>query len=216
MAPTLYVIPASSPVRAVLMTAKAIGLNLELKTLDMSAGEHTTPEFLKMNPQHSLPTLVDDDGYVLWDSHAIMAYLVSNYATSDSLYPSDIKTRALVDQRLHFDSSVVFRTLTQILRPMIFQGKKNVDQKDTDSAHEVYSFVETFLEGREWISGDSVTIADFSFISSLTSFNVAVKIEESKYPKLAGYLKRAECLPGYEANKEGLEAFIAIVKPLLK
>ena len=48
MAPTLYVIPASSPVRAVLMTAKAIGLNLELKTLDMSAGEHTTPEFLKV------------------------------------------------------------------------------------------------------------------------------------------------------------------------
>ena len=187
-----------------------------------------------MNPQHSLPTLVDDDGYVLWDSHAIMAYLVSKYATSDSLYPSDIKTRALVDQRLHFDSGVAFRTLTQILvrifkqvtpilvivlipqRPMIFQGKKNVDQKDVDSALEVYSFVETFLEGREWIAGDSVTIADFSFISSLTSFNVAVKIEESKYPKLAGYLKRAECLPGYEANKEGLEAFIAIVKPLLK
>ena len=99
---------------------------------------------------------------------------------------------------------------------MIFQGKKNVDQKDVDSALEVYSFVETFLEGREWISGDSVTIADFSFISSLTSFNVAVKIEECKYPKLAGYLKRAECLPGYEANKEGLEAFIAILKPLLK
>ncbi|KAJ3663904.1 hypothetical protein Zmor_008122 [Zophobas morio] len=216
MAPTLYITPASPPVRSVLMAAKTIGLNLDLQQVNLFKEEHKTPDFLKMNPQHSLPTLVDDDGFVLWDSHAIMAYLVSKYATSDSLYPSDIKTRALVDQRLHFDSGVAFRTLTQILRPMIFQGKKNVDQKDVDSALEVYSFVETFLEGREWIAGDSVTIADFSFISSLTSFNVAVKIEESKYPKLAGYLKRAECLPGYEANKEGLEAFIAIVKPLLK
>lgn len=55
-----------------------------------------------MNPQHCIPTMVDK-GLVLWESRAIMTYLVSAYAKDDTLYPKDLKVRALVDQRLHFD-----------------------------------------------------------------------------------------------------------------
>jgi hypothetical protein len=44
----------------------------------------------------------------LWDSHAINVYLVSKYAKNDNLYPKDLKKRALVDQRLHFDTGVAF------------------------------------------------------------------------------------------------------------
>lgn len=67
-----------------------------------------------MNPQHTIPTLVDDDGFTIWDSHAIMIYLVSKYAKDDSLYPTDLKKRALIDQRLHFESGVVFAYLRRI------------------------------------------------------------------------------------------------------
>jgi glutathione S-transferase len=44
----------------------------------------------------------------LCDSHAINVYLVAKYAKNDNLYPKDLKKRALVDQRLHFDSGVAF------------------------------------------------------------------------------------------------------------
>lgn len=67
-----------------------------------------------MNPQHTVPTLVDDDGFTIWDSHAIMVYLVAKYAQNDSLYPKDLKKRAIIDQRLHFESGVVFATLRNI------------------------------------------------------------------------------------------------------
>lgn len=61
-----------------------------------------------MNPQHTIPTFVDDDGSVVWDSHAIMTYIVSKYAKDDSVYPEDIKKRAIVNQRLFFESGVIF------------------------------------------------------------------------------------------------------------
>lgn len=73
----------------------------------MAKGEHLTEEYMKINPQHTVPTLIDD-GKTLWDSHAINTYLIEKYASDDSLYPKDLYQRALVNQRLFFDCSVLF------------------------------------------------------------------------------------------------------------
>lgn len=53
-----------------------------------------------------MPTLVDGN-YVLWDSHAITAYLVDKYGKDDTLYPKDLQKRGTVNQRLHLDDSIV-------------------------------------------------------------------------------------------------------------
>lgn len=66
-----------------------------------------------MNPQHTVPTL-EDDGYFLWDSHAINAYLIGKYAKDDSLYPEDFKKRGTVDERLHFDNGVLYTRLLDL------------------------------------------------------------------------------------------------------
>lgn len=56
-----------------------------------------------------MPLLEEEDGFILPDSHAIMAYLVAQYGKNDSLYPkNDNRQRAIIDHRLHFDSSVLF------------------------------------------------------------------------------------------------------------
>lgn len=60
-----------------------------------------------MCPQHTIP-LLDDDGFYLADSHAINAYLVQKYGKDDSLYPKNLKERAKVDERLHFDNGTLF------------------------------------------------------------------------------------------------------------
>lgn len=64
--------------------------------------------FLQLNPQHCIPTL-DDEELVLWESRVILTYLASMYATDDKLYPKDVRTRALVDQRLHFDLGTLYQ-----------------------------------------------------------------------------------------------------------
>ena len=105
----LYYTPLGAPSRAVMMTAKMVGVKLNLKTVDLMAGEHLKPEFLKLNPQHTVPVL-DDRGFVLTESRAICAYLVQKYGSHDGLYPKLPKLRAAVDERLYFDLSVFYHT----------------------------------------------------------------------------------------------------------
>lgn len=107
MPATLYQMPPSGPVRAVRMTASLLGEELELKMLDLTKGEHLSEDFLKINPQHCIPTLVEEDGFTLWESRAISAYLCNKQRETnpkaEELYPSAPRDRARVDRILHWD-----------------------------------------------------------------------------------------------------------------
>ena len=109
----LYHMDASAPCRSVRLTAKMVGVELNLKVINLPAGEHLKPEFVKINPQHNIPTIVDDD-FVLNESRAICGYLVHKYAKDDTLYPKDPKVRALVDQRLYFDMGVFYQSFGKV------------------------------------------------------------------------------------------------------
>lgn len=113
MAIDLYYMGCSAPCRAVMMTAKLVGVELNLKMCNLMAGDHMKPEFLKMNPQHNIP-VIDDAGFYLNESRAICAYLVNKYAKCDKLYPKEAKARARVDQRLYFDAGVLFNRFLQL------------------------------------------------------------------------------------------------------
>ncbi|RXG56399.1 Glutathione S-transferase 1, isoform C [Armadillidium vulgare] len=80
----LYYYNWSSPCRAVGLVAKALGISLNKKVTLLLKGEHLTPEFLAINPQHCIPTLVDGD-LKLWESRAIVLF-GSKYGKDDSLY----------------------------------------------------------------------------------------------------------------------------------
>lgn len=108
--PILYWNHISSPTRFVLLTAKELGLDLELRLISLIDGDHLRPEFLKINPMHTIPTL-DEPGAIIWDSHAICTYLVEKYGKNDQLYPKDLLQRAQVDQRLHFNGGFLFQRL---------------------------------------------------------------------------------------------------------
>ncbi len=77
----LYYMSMSAPCRAVLLTAKMVGVEINLKTINLMQGEHMQPEFLKINPQHTVPCL-DDSGFVVTESRAICAYLVNKVNTT--------------------------------------------------------------------------------------------------------------------------------------
>lgn len=114
MALKLFHTSISPPSRAVLLTIRNLGLEVEVKKLNLLAGDHLTPEFLQLNPEHKVPVLVDDD-FVLTESRAIMAYLVNSRKPGSDWYPTDPRKRAVIDQRLYYDATVVFERNGEVI-----------------------------------------------------------------------------------------------------
>lgn len=97
------------------MTIRNLGLEVELKHVDFQKGDNKTDEYCKLNPLCQVPVLVEDDGFVLTESRAIAAYLVNSRQPDSPLYPVDPVRRAVIDQRLYYDASVVFQSHIDIL-----------------------------------------------------------------------------------------------------
>ena len=86
----------------------------------MQAGENKSDEFLKINPQGTVPVVVDDD-FAMNESRAICCYLVNAKSPDNSLYPTDdIKARYIIDQRLFYDSSTFTGALMGALVILIY------------------------------------------------------------------------------------------------
>lgn len=208
----LYGFDPSSPVRAVKLTLAALEVPYEYVIVSTRNKEQYSKEYLKKNPQHTVPLLEDGEA-TIWDSHAIMAYLVSKYGKDDSLYPRDLLKRAVVDQRLHFDSGVLFASALRAITKLVLSlGITVVPKERIEAITEAYDFLELFLKDHDYIAGDQLTIADFSVVSTVSSLVGYVDIDPAKYPKLKSWLKRLEQLPYYSENSIGAEQFIALIK----
>ncbi|XP_017491404.1 PREDICTED: glutathione S-transferase 1 [Rhagoletis zephyria] len=210
---TLYGNKLSPPVRAVLLTLNALNLDFEFRVLDLFAKEQLQPEFLKKNPQHTVPALEDGE-HIVVDSHAIAAYLVRKYGKDDTLYPEDFHARAIVDQRLYYEAATLFATcLKPITGPLFHENVTEVPKQKLDQISEAYTTLEAFFSQGPYVAGENLTIADFSIVSTVSSFNAAfVPISKDKWPRLAEWLKRLEALPYYaEANGAGLKMYAALI-----
>nr|UQS35834.1 glutathione-S-transferase epsilon 2 [Plodia interpunctella] len=213
---TLYKIDASPPVRAVFMTIEALNIpGVDYVNVNLLEREHLKDDFVKINPQHTVPTLKDDD-FVLWDSHAIAGYLVAKYGADDSLYPNDPKRRALVDQRLHFDTGILFPSLRGTVEPIFFWGEKSPRPENLEKIEKAYGFTESFLTS-PWLVGGEVTLADICCVATISSMNEVLPIDGNKYPNLVGWLERCEKEIFYKkGNESGLLQFRQLLKSKLQ
>lgn len=210
----LYYLEGSPPCCTVLLTAKAVGVELNVKVLDFVAKEHLKPEFLKINPQHTVPALVDD-GFILWESRAIQAYLVDKYAKNDSLYPKCLEKRALVNQRLYFDLGTLYARLADYYYPQLF-NKVPLNPEKLKKLEDAVGFLNTFLEGNTYAAGDVLTIADISLVTTVSTME-CFNFDLSKYDNiLRWYANMKVACPGYDRNEKrvaDLKTYLDSKKP---
>lgn len=205
-----YYLPASAPCRAVQMAAKAVGVELNLKFMNLRAGDHLKPEFIKLNPQHSVPTLVDN-GFSLWESRAIMVYLAEKYGRNDSLYPKDPVKRAVVNQRLYFDMGTLYQRFADYYYPQIFNGQSPDDEK-FKIMQEAVTFLNIFLEGKSFATGTDMTLADLSLLATISSYEAA-GFDFRKYPNVKKWYDNIKKVaPGAVINQMGADEFKTFFK----
>ncbi|KAG8331938.1 Glutathione S-transferase [Homalodisca vitripennis] len=211
----LYYASGSSPCRAVLMLIKALGIKLNLVELNLMNKEHLKPEFLKINPQHNVPTL-DDNGFAINESRAILTYLAEKFGKDDSLYPKDVKKRALVNQRLYFDIGTLYQRFADLYYPIMFFGA-SFNEENKKKLDDAFGFLDKFLEDSTWVAGDAYTVADYAIAASVSTADI-VGYEVDKFKNVAKWFAKCQSnLPGYaEGNKAGLQVFKGMYEALTK
>src|SRR6185436_9975580 len=122
----LYYNPLSLNARRAWAPMLHLGLQdqVELVLVDLGRGEHMTPAFLALNPNHKVPTLIDGD-FVLWESIAIALYLAEK-TPGQTLWPATARERADVMRwigwhAIHFGPVVGTFNLEHVIRPLLFK-----------------------------------------------------------------------------------------------
>lgn len=173
-------------------------------------GEHFSPEYKKINPTSTVPALMDGDTNV-FDSNAIAIYMVEKYAKDDSLYPKDFKLQTKVNERLFYIASYIFPRGYQLFFN-VFLGKRaaaEVSENELMEFHRGFETVESFLDGNEYLTGNTLTLADLSLWCMTESGSQLIPIVETKYPNYSRWLAKMRELPTFELNKEGADKHVA-------
>lgn len=142
---------------------------------------------------------MDDNGFIVWDSHAICAYLVDKYAKDDHLYPKDLKLRAKCNQRLFFDTGSLFVRVRDCGIPIFYKAATEVSKDNVETIYKAYDVLEAFLATDPFLVGSSLTIADVSASITLPFLDVFAPILTDKYPKILAWLDRVKkTIPFFE------------------
>ena len=202
----LYYHPLSSNSRRVVLTAIHLNVDIELVVVDLLKGEHKTPGYLRRNPNGRVP-LLDDDGFTLWESHAIMQYLADGTPGQD-LYPLDVKARADVNRWLfwsayHFTPAVGFISRERVSKKMV-GGAGGPDPIEIARGEALLTaaaqVLDDHLARNAWIAQDKLTLADFAIASPLMHA-AAAELPVTGYANLQAWFARVQALEAWKKSK---------------
>ncbi len=194
----------SSNVQKVLWFCDEAALRFEHEEIGGDFGRTTDADMLARNPNARVPT-IEDDGFVLWESNAILRYLAAKYA-SGAMWPTDIQARADADRWMDWQQTTVLVPLTTI-----FWGRVRTPEAYTEAqiaeaeaaAVPIWQILDARLEGRDWIMGDSFTIADIPLaILAWRWFSLAKA--PPAMAALNAWYARTRARPAFEARVAGI------------
>ena len=176
-------------------TLQELGIDFESVVVNLQRGEHRRPEFLRLNPAGKLPVLVDGE-VVINESVAIVLYLAGKYPER-GLLPTDVVTRAEIDRWLLFTVTELEQPLWRIARNTFVypEGQRLAADVPTASREfkEMAAVVESHLRGREFVVGDTVTVADFVLAYTLDWGHEVGLLGD--FPALEAYVERMYARP---------------------
>lgn len=203
---TIWGRPNSVNVQKVLWCLAELDIPYQRIDAGMQFGKNDQPDYLAMNPNGRVPTLVDGD-YVLWESNSVMRYLCMAYGQGTPIYPQSPKARAAVDRWLDWTLS----TLQPVERPLFWGLVRTAPekrdmvqiQKDADAAGVVWRVVEAQLASRRYVEGDQFTIADIALGAFARRWFGVKGVTKPKLPHLERWFGEIAQRP----------AFVRIVAP---
>ena len=190
----------SSNVRKPLWAAEELGLAYEAIDAGGAFGVVDTPEYRAMNPNGRVP-VIEDDGFVLWESNAIVRYLLGKHAPNSTWYSADPQARAIADKWMDWTTSSFagpFRT--------VFWGvlRTPADKQDWPAINaaikectELLSMADEALVSQPYLSGPDIGMGDIPLGSFIYAW-FEMPIERAPQPYLQAWYERLKQRPAYQ------------------
>jgi glutathione S-transferase len=215
----LYMHPVSMTSRPVRLLIAENGLEVDEQMVDLMAGEHYQEPFASLNPNRLVPVLEDGD-LRLTESSAILKYLADKFDLPS--YPKDLRQRAKVNEMMDWFNTNFYRDFGYgWIYPQLFPHHRRPDdavQQATVAWGKERA--KTWLkvlndhwlgDGRPYLCGDQITIADY-FGASLLTLGEIIRCDFSAWPNVERWLGNMKRLPSWPKVNEALYGFAEAVK----
>jgi glutathione S-transferase len=175
-------------------------LNLKYDRVDAGGkfGVNNTPEYLAMNPNGLVPT-INDDGLILWESHAIVRYLSRKHGNGN-LWPDDARACANADRWMEWYSTTLWHNLRPVFWNLVRTEPAKRDMKVVEDARRKMAdnlkMVELNLADGPYMAGSAFTMGDIPMGVALHRWYL-MPIERPDYPRLAAYYERLKQRPAF-------------------
>ena len=179
-----------------------------VKIMSFQAGDTRKPEFVALNPRHTVPTIVEDDGHVLWESLAILEYLDEKYPAAPKLYPGDAKSRARVRRLIqemegYLDKEGLDPITTEFFGKdgappdpaRVEQARKRLGEELEYFAKEIRG---KFIAGDEPSAADLVLYPWYGYVKRITFRKPETKLTDLVPPAMKAWAERIEAWPFYD------------------
>jgi len=188
------------------LEAKQVPYNL--RVLSFQSQDTRKPEFVAINPRHTVPTIVDD-GYALWESMAILEYLDERYTSGAKLYPGDAKSRARIRRLIReAEEHVGLAAIDPITDEYFGKDGAAPDLEKVGKARarleEELAYFARELKG-PYFGGNTVDALDFvlypwlgGYVKRITFRKPETRLTELVTGPVAEWAKRIEALPYFD------------------
>ena len=162
-------------------------------------------EYKRLNPNAKIPTIVDD-GFVLWESHAILQYLCTKHKLS-TWYPTDLKSAARARQWMDWAHCESYRAAEMVwigfVKPEYWPGGGKPDMAAVEKARVGWSkkiaMLDGHLAGSKYVAGDTINIGDMP-LAILTFRWFGIPMERENYPNLKRWYDSIAVRPAFQTN----------------
>jgi len=186
-------------VKKALWCVEELGLPYERTDAGMQFGVVNTPEYRKMNPNGLVPTM-DENGFILWESHSIVRYLSAKYGKG-VLWPMDERTRAVsnqwMDWAFSFQGSVRDAFWNLIRTPPEKRDAQAVEKARVKSG-EMAGILDAALADRMYVAG-AFSMGDIPIGSEVQRW-MRLPMERPKLPHLEAWFERLCVRTAFKKN----------------
>jgi glutathione S-transferase len=184
-------------VKKALWCAEELGLKYERIDAGMQFGVVNTPEYRRMNPMGRVPA-IDDDGFVLWESHSIVRYLSAKHSAGN-LWPTDLRLRASAERWMDW-AFALQAAMRDVFWGLIRTPPEKRDPKAIEAgcrqSAELAAMLDASLADRPYVAGASFTMGDIPIGCEVQRW-MRVPIERPPLPHLEAWFKRLRERPPF-------------------